>query len=125
MRTGRKYSGLQDVSLYVERGEVVLLCGESGSGKTTITRLVNGLIPHYFSGTLSGNLTINGVDPRHVELHNIANNVGSVFQNPRSQFYCMDTSSELAFGCENQGCYNCRNRGTGSLILSITCRLRV
>jgi len=101
---GTEYSGLQDVSLYVERGEVVLLCGESGSGKTTITRLVNGLIPHYFSGTLSGNLTINGVDPRHVELHNIANNVGSVFQNPRSQFYCMDTSSELAFGCENQGC---------------------
>lgn len=96
-------NGLSDVSLTVKKGEVVLLCGESGCGKTTLTRLINGLIPHYYSGKLSGEILINNKDLAKTPLYEIANEVGSVFQNPRSQFYCMDTLSELAFECENQG----------------------
>jgi len=101
--SGLQNNGLFDVSLNIKKGEVVLLCGESGCGKTTLTRLINGLIPHYYSGTLSGEVQIKELDVNKIPLHEIAKYVGSVFQNPRSQFYCMDTNSELAFGCENQG----------------------
>ena len=95
--------GLTDVSLTVHQGEVVLLCGESGCGKTTLTRLINGLIPHYYSGSLSGDVRVCDKDVCATPLYETAKFVGSVFQNPRSQFYCMDTNSELAFACENQG----------------------
>lgn len=94
---------LKDVSLHVDNGECVLLCGESGCGKTTITRLVNGLIPHYYEGRLSGSVTVEGLQIADRELYEIAQHVGSVFQNPRSQFFCVDTTSEIAFGCENAG----------------------
>lgn len=94
---------LNHVSLNIRDGECVLLCGESGSGKTTVTRLINGLIPHYYEGELEGNTVVNGLNVTEAELYETARIVGSVFQNPRSQFFCVDTTSELAFGCENMG----------------------
>ena len=94
---------LHDVSLTVEPGECILLCGESGCGKTTITRLLNGLIPHFYEGTLNGMVEVCGLKIQEEELYTIAEEVGSVFQNPRSQFFCLDTTSEVAFGCENMG----------------------
>ena len=94
---------LKNVSLTIADGECVLLCGESGSGKTTITRLINGLIPHFYEGELEGFAMVNGLNVTEAELYETAKLVGSVFQNPRSQFFCVDTTSELAFGCENMG----------------------
>lgn len=94
---------LHDVSLSVKEGECVLLCGESGCGKTTLTRLLNGLIPHFYEGELSGTVEVCGLNNKEEELYTIARKVGSVFQNPRSQFFCLDTTSEVAFGCENMG----------------------
>lgn len=94
---------LNKVSLHVKRGECVLLCGQSGCGKTTLTRLINGLIPHYYEGELRGDVSVNGCDLNHTELYDTARIVGSVFQNPRSQFFCVDTTGEIAFGCENLG----------------------
>lgn len=94
---------LQDFSLKVAQGECVLLCGESGCGKTTVTRLINGLIPHYYEGQLSGKVSVCGQDNRQTPIEQTARYVGSVFQNPRSQFFCVDTTSEIAFGCENRG----------------------
>lgn len=94
---------LNDVTLHIHTGECVLLCGESGCGKTTVTRLINGLIPHFYEGELSGSVTVNKLDIARSELYDAARHVGSVFQNPRSQFFCVDTVSELAFGCENAG----------------------
>lgn len=98
-----KEGALRNFSLEVAPGECVLLCGESGCGKTTVTRLINGLIPHYYEGQLSGKVSVCGQDNRQAPIEQTARYVGSVFQNPRSQFFCVDTTSEIAFGCENKG----------------------
>ena len=94
---------IHDISLIIPDGQCVLFCGESGSGKTTLTRLINGLIPHYYEGEMQGEVIVNGLNITKSELYETAKKVGSVFQNPRSQFFCVDTTSELAFGCENMG----------------------
>ena len=94
---------LKNVSLTIAEGECVLLCGESGSGKTTVTRLINGLIPHFYEGKMEGCAMVHVLNVTEAELYDTARIVGSVFQNPRSQFFCVDTTSELAFGCENMG----------------------
>lgn len=94
---------LKNISCTIEDGSFVLLCGESGCGKTTMTRLFNGLIPHYHEGSYSGSVCLDGKDTRGLSLFDISLKVGSVFQNPRSQFFNVDTTSELAFGPENHG----------------------
>ncbi|MGN0386738.1 MAG: ABC transporter ATP-binding protein [Lachnospiraceae bacterium] len=94
---------VDDIYLSVKPGEIVLLCGKSGCGKTTITRLINGLIPHYYEGSIGGTIMVDGINVRKTELNKISQKVGSVFQNPRSQFFCVDTSGEIVFGCENEG----------------------
>lgn len=100
---GQKENGLYNINLTIRQGEVILLCGESGCGKTTLTRLINGLIPNYYEGSLRGEVLINGQEVHKMPLYETAKLVGSVFQNPRSQFFNVDTTSELAFGCENMG----------------------
>ena len=94
---------LMDIDLTVPDGQVVLLCGQSGCGKTTLTRLVNGLIPNYYEGELSGEVLLDGKNISSLPLYETSKYVGSVFQNPRTQFFTVDSTSELAFGCENQG----------------------
>ncbi len=94
---------LRGVNLSVSEGEFLLLTGGSGCGKTTILRLINGLIPNFFEGRLEGSVTLDGFDVSHAELYDTAKSVSTVFQNPRSQFFNVDTTSELAFACENQG----------------------
>lgn len=100
---GQREKGVKDINLRIEQGEVVLLCGESGCGKTTLTRLINGLIPNYYEGSLMGEVLICNQEIYKLPLYETAKMVGSVFQNPRSQFFNVDTTSELAFGCENKG----------------------
>ena len=96
-------SGVYDINLTVPSGQIVMLCGASGCGKTTITRLINGLAPTYYQGELKGQILINNVDSSGITLYELSQKVGSVFQNPRSQFFSIDSTSEIAFGCENTG----------------------
>lgn len=96
-------SGVQDINLNIEDGQFIVLCGESGCGKTTITRLINGLIPHYYEGKMNGEVWVNGAKVSEQPIYDTAKTVGSVFQNPRSQFFNVDTTSEITFGCENLG----------------------
>ncbi len=94
-------NGISGIDLSVKTGEFVLLCGRSGCGKTTVTRCINGLIPHFFEGTMTGKVFINGQDSAKTDLSKLAEIVGSVFQDPRSQFFTTDMVSEVAFACEN------------------------
>ena len=98
---GSSKGKIENINLTIHDGEVVLICGESGCGKTTLTRLINGLIPHYYEGTLTGQTIVEGIDVKNVSLYALSGVVGSVFQNPRTQFFTVDTTSEIAFGCEN------------------------
>ena len=96
-------SELNDINLRIEDGELILITGPSGCGKTTLLRLINGLIPRFYQGNVKGDILLNGRSFKNNELYDLARVVGTVFQNPKSQFYNVDTTSELAFACENQG----------------------
>lgn len=100
---GQNSPSITNVNLNIRQGECILLCGKSGCGKTTITRLLNGMIPGFFDGVFEGHITMFGEDMAEKAMYQIAERVGSVFQNPRTQFYTTNTTSEIAFGCENMG----------------------
>ena len=101
---GEAQETLSQVSAAIAPGECVLLCGASGCGKTTVTKLNNGLIPSFTPGCrLEGRVEVDGLDPGTTPMYELARKVGSVFQNPKSQFFNLDTDSELAFGLENEG----------------------
>ncbi len=94
---------LKNIDLKIKKGECVLFCGKSGSGKTSATRLINGIIPNFYDGNIFGKILMGGENLLELPMYEIAKKVGSVFQNPRTQFYTVNTSSEIAFGCENYG----------------------
>lgn len=99
----KEQESLKGINLTVEDGEVVLVCGPSGCGKSTLVRCVNGLIPHFYKGELTGSVLVDDTYVAKTTLRKLSKHVGTVFQNPRSQFFNVDTTSELAFGCENFG----------------------
>ena len=94
---------LSNFNLDIKAGKVIVVTGESGCGKTTVGRLINGLSPKFYEGTLEGDVEVCGMRPKDQELYDTAKSVGSIFQNPRTQFFNVDTTSEITFACENQG----------------------
>lgn len=99
----RQDQSLSDVNLKIHKGECIVLTGSSGSGKTTITRCINGLIPTFYEGNISGKCTVCDMDIEKHETGDFAPYIGSVFQDPRSQFFTLHTQTEIAFPGENLG----------------------
>ncbi len=100
---GKEDPALSHCSFQVRPGELILLCGVSGCGKTTVLKLVNGLLRDGDAGTLEGRVLVQGRDASQIPLWELSQTVGSVFQNPKSQFFNLDTTSEVLFGLENRG----------------------
>ena len=96
-------ASVRSVSFAQHEGECIVVTGPSGCGKTTLARMVNGLIPAVYAGEAEGEARVFGRAIADWEMDDLSCAVGSVFQNPRSQFFNLDTTSEIAFGCENMG----------------------
>ena len=100
---GQEKPVVQHVDLQIQQGEVVLLCGRSGCGKSTLLKAMNGMIPHVENGTFSGTVLLNQKNIAEIPMYLLSQEIGSVFQNPKSQFFNLDSDSELAFSMENAG----------------------
>lgn len=97
-----KKLNIEDLSLNIKKGECILFTGASGCGKTSILRVLNGLAPEFFDGGYSGELKVAHLNIGD-RLKDFSKVVGSVFQNPKNQFFNLDSTSELAFSMENYG----------------------
>jgi energy-coupling factor transport system ATP-binding protein len=99
---GSTLAALVDISLEVEPG-LSLLAGPSGGGKSTLLRVLNGLVPHFHGGTISGSAVVGGFDVLQTPTRRLAREVGFVFQDPEAQFVSATVEREVAFGLENLG----------------------
>lgn len=94
---------LRDIDLRIDDGEFVLITGPSGGGKSTLCRCLNGLVPHFYGGLISGVVEVQGMDVRQHSTKELATKVGMVFQDPENQLVATDIEREIAFGLENLG----------------------
>ena len=92
---------IKDVCLSIKKGELTVLTGRSGCGKSTIFRLINGLCPLFFEGEKSGNVYLDGKDISSLRICDISQITASVFQTPENQFFTEDVLSDLVYACEN------------------------
>ncbi len=99
---GDKFA-LKDINLKIEDGEFVLVVGDSGSGKTTFLRSINGLIPHFYGGMYSGYVEVCGIKVRDTPPRELAKYVGTIFQDPENQVLMGDVERDIAFAIENMG----------------------
>lgn len=95
--------GLKDINLHIQAGELVVLTGSSGCGKTTLTKIINGLIPQYYQGQLTGQVLINGQPIDQMAVGELGKWIANVFQNPKSQFFSNIVEDEIALIGENFG----------------------
>ena len=92
---------LQDIELEIADGEFVLITGPSGCGKSTLCRCLNGLIPHFYGGEITGMVEVQELNVLEHPTKELATRVGMVFQDPENQLVAMDVEREIAFGLEN------------------------
>ncbi|NSW52588.1 MAG: ABC transporter ATP-binding protein [Anaerolineae bacterium] len=97
----REELAIRDISLTVHPGEIVLIAGASGCGKTTLARCINGLNPRSYRGDLQGSIRICGRDIRELKLVEVSQMVGTVLQDPERQILGTKVINEVAFGLEN------------------------
>ncbi|MBB16708.1 hypothetical protein CMK22_15645 [Candidatus Poribacteria bacterium] len=100
---GREEPTLNGISIAVEQGDFILLTGETSSGKSTLLKTINGLIPHTSRGKFQGNVRIDGLSVSDLTLSEIGRKVGLLFQSPDNQLFCTTVEDEIGFGLENMG----------------------
>lgn len=100
---GAACQALKGIDLEVKKGEFIVLAGLSGCGKTSLIRCLNGIIPHLLSATLEGDIRLFGRSVYRLSPETISGMAGSVFQDPRAQFFHVNVTDEIAFGPENMG----------------------
>jgi energy-coupling factor transport system ATP-binding protein len=98
----REEPTIQDLSLSIAAGELLLVAGASGSGKTTLIRCINGLVPRSYKGEMLGRVFLHGQDNAAMPLARISQIVGTVLQDPERQILGTRVRNEVAFGLENQ-----------------------
>jgi energy-coupling factor transport system ATP-binding protein len=91
---------LEDLNLTIAEGELVLVIGSTGSGKSSLLRLINGLVPHHTGGILAGDVSVDGVSTQMTKPGGMAHLIGIVGQNPANGFVADTVEEELAFGLE-------------------------
>ena len=94
---------IKNINLTIMKGEFILLTGPSGCGKTTFCRALNGLIPKFYNGKMTGNVTVNGLDTVDHSTMELSQHVGLIFQNPDNQIFALTVEKDIAFGLENLG----------------------
>ncbi|WP_155961634.1 ABC transporter ATP-binding protein, partial [Streptococcus dysgalactiae] len=94
---------LDDISLIAHEGECILITGESGSGKSSIINSINGLAFAFENASIEGNIKVNNKEIKDLELYEISLIIASVFQNPKTHFFNVNTTLELLFYLENIG----------------------
>lgn len=97
----QKEPTLKNINLKIYKGEKVLIAGPSGSGKSTLSNALNGLIPFLYEGEITGSLRINGKETRDLSVSQLSNMVGTVLQDPDSQFIGLTVAEDIAFKLEN------------------------
>lgn len=100
---GEKIPALKNVQGEIGNGKCIVLCGGSGCGKSTLLRCINHLIPQFYEGNLKGFCRIQGRDTGELSVGEVGRLAASVFQDPRSQFFTINSTTEVAFGMENHG----------------------
>ena len=93
---------LEDINFSVDKGKIVVLTGNSGSGKSSILKLINGIIPEFYEAKIEGEIKFDGKNIRKESMAKRSKYISTIFQNPKTQFYCINTKDELAFGLENR-----------------------
>ncbi len=97
------FAAIVNVNLNIDAGDFVLLTGTSGSGKSTLCRVLNGLVPHFYGGSISGEIEVSGCNPLEVSPGVMATKAGMVFQDPENQLVTSSVEREICFGMENLG----------------------
>ncbi|PHV70841.1 heme ABC transporter ATP-binding protein [Sporanaerobium hydrogeniformans] len=92
---------LKHINLTIYEGEKVLIVGPSGSGKSTLSNCINGLVPFYYEGEITGSLLINGKETKNSSIFELSNEVGTVLQDPDGQFIGLTVAEDIAFKLEN------------------------